>query len=74
MANRVKAQPRLVTCAGCRHFSFDTQGPNYNNETHVYFMGVSDIGCDPDKTFNKQSGVAKIFANRLRVCPRWRGR
>jgi len=33
-----------------------------------YFMGVSDIGCDPDNTFNPIKGTAKIFADKARKC------
>ena len=63
-----KPQPQLVTCATCRHFRRDTTGPSYNAYTHVYFMGTSDIGCDPDNTFNAQRGTAKIFADKPRIC------
>lgn len=63
-----KEKPKLVTCRRCRHFQLDTEGPNYNAYTHEYFMGESDIGCDPDHTYNEERGTAKIFANKQRVC------
>ena len=62
------SKPVLVTCATCRHFLRDTDGPSRNVYTHVYFMGESDIGCDPDHTFNEQRGTAKIFADKPRIC------
>lgn len=61
-------KPTLVTCATCAHFRRDTTGPNYNAYTHVYFMGESDIGCDPDHTHNERRGTAKIFADKPRIC------
>lgn len=61
----------LVTCGTCRHFRRDTEGPSYNAYTHEYFMGESDIGCDPDRTFNEERGTAKIFADKARVCNRY---
>lgn len=72
MAKPLKPQlkPRLVTCASCRNFHLDTSGPSYNVYTHIYFMGTSDIGCDPDHTYNPATGKAEIFATRPRVCPK----
>ena len=61
-------KPNPVTCATCRHFVRDTSGPSYNIYTHIYFMGTSDIGCDPDHTFNEERGTAKIFADKQREC------
>lgn len=60
--------PKLVVCAECRHFRRDTTGPSYSLETHEYFMGECDKGCDPDRTFNKARGTAKVFANKKRQC------
>lgn len=56
-----------VYCADCEHFVRDTDGISrtINGE---YFMGVSDIGCDPDNTFNPIKGTAKIFADKPRKC------
>ena len=77
MQLKAKPKPVLVTCGRCRHFRRDTEGPSYNAYTegpsynaytHEYFMGESDIGCDPDHTFNEVRGTAKIFADRQRVC------
>lgn len=62
------AKPKLVTCGTCRHFRRDTSGPSYNAFTREYFMGESDIGCDPDHTYNEERGTAKIFADKPRVC------
>lgn len=62
------AKVTLVTCCTCRHFRRDTEGPSYNVYTGIYFMGESDIHCDPDHTFNKRRGTAKIFADKPRVC------
>lgn len=62
-------QPKPVTCATCRHFTRDTSGPSYNIYTHIYFMGTSDIGCDPDNTYNKKTNKAEIFADKPRLCP-----
>lgn len=42
-----KPQPRLVTCATCRHFRRDTTGPSYNAYTRVYFMGTCGLGLTP---------------------------
>lgn len=66
-----KAKATLVTCGRCRHFRRDTEGPSYNAYTHEYFMGESDIGCDPDHTYNEVRGTAKIFADRQRVCSKY---
>ena len=63
-----KEKPKPVTCRRCRHFLLDTKGPNYNAYTHEYFMGESDIGCDPDHTYNEERGTAKIFADKPRLC------
>lgn len=63
-----QAKPRLVTCGTCQHFRRDTEGPSYNIYTHEYFMGECGIGCNPDRTYNKERGTAKIFANKPRVC------
>ena len=68
MQLKAKPKPVLVTCETCRHFRRDTTGPSYNAETGVYFMGESDIGCDPDHTFNAERGTAKIFADKQREC------
>lgn len=68
-----QAKPRLVTCGACRHFRRDTEGPNFDAYTHEYFMGESDIGCDPDHTYNEERGTAKIFANKPRMCGRFVG-
>ena len=67
------AKVTLVTCGRCRHFRRDTEGPSYNAYTHEYFMGESDIGCDPDHTYNEVRGTAKIFADRQRVCENFLG-
>ena len=56
-----KAQPKLVTCATCRHFRLDTEGPSYNAYTHVYFMGTCAIGCTPDTPI-------KQFADKKHQC------
>jgi hypothetical protein len=63
-----KPKQTLVVCATCAHFHRDTTGPSRNAETGIYFMGESDIGCDPDHTFNERRGTAKIFADKPRVC------
>ena len=68
MQLKKKPQPVLVTCGTCKHFQRDTEGPNRNADTGIYFMGISDIGCDPDHTFNAERGTAKIFADKPRVC------
>ena len=73
MQLKAKPKPVLVTCGRCRHFRRDTEGPSYNAYTHEYFMGESDIGCDPDHTFNEVRGTAKIFADRQRVCENFLG-
>jgi len=57
-------KPKPVTCATCRHFVRDTSGPSYNIYTHQYFMGTSNIGCNPDNT-----STGKIFADKQRLCP-----
>lgn len=57
-------KPNPVTCATCRHFVRDTSGPSYNIYTHIYFMGTSNIGCNPDNT-----STGKIFADKQRLCP-----
>ena len=62
-------QPKPVTCATCSHFVRDTSGPSYNIYSHVYFMGTSDIGCDPDNTYNKKTNKAEIFADKPRLGP-----
>ena len=67
------AKVTLVTCGMCRHFRRDTEGPSYNAYTHEYFMGESDIGCDPDHTYNEERGTAKIFADKARVCENFVG-
>jgi hypothetical protein len=36
-------------------------------------MGESDIGCDPDHTYNEVRGTAKIFADKARVCENFLG-
>ena len=41
------SKPVLVTCATCRHFRRDTEGPSRNAYTHVYFMGTCDLGLTP---------------------------
>lgn len=56
-----KTQPRLVTCASCRHFHLDSSGPSYNSDTHIYFMGICTLGLTPDSPI-------KQFANRPRIC------
>ena len=61
--------PKWVTCATCRHFHRDTSGASRNIYTRQYFMGESDIGCNPDKTYNPKTGTAKIFADKPRICP-----
>ena len=66
--------PKKVRCADCRHFVRDTTGLSRRNGTGEYFMGVSDIGCDPDRTYNKKTGTAKIFADKERYCTQWRRR
>lgn len=71
MVAKGKKPIRLVTCGTCRHFRRDTEGSSFNQETHVYFMGESDIGCDPDQTFNKYSGTASIFADKQRQCDKY---
>ena len=68
MQLKKKPQPVLVTCGTCKHFHRDTEGLNRNADTGIFFMGISDIGCDPDHTFNEQRGTAKIFADKPRVC------
>ena len=68
MATKAKPKPTLVVCADCRHFHRDTTGPCFNVDTRVFFMGTSDIGCDPDHTFNEQRGTAKIFSDKQREC------
>jgi len=65
---KTKPQPRLVTCGRCAHFHRDTDGPSRNADTGIYFMGESDIHCDPDHTFNERRGTAKIFADKPRIC------
>lgn len=50
-----------VFCGECKHFIRDTSGPNYNNDTHEYFMGVCSKGLTPD-TPRKQ------FSNKPRKC------
>ena len=62
-------QPKPVTCATCRHFVRDTSGPSRRADTGEYFMGTSDIGCDPDHTYNKKTNKAEIFADKPRLCP-----
>jgi len=57
-------QPPTVFCGQCRHFLRDTSGPNYNNDTHEYFMGVCGKGLTPDTT-------RKQFANKPRLCPNY---
>ncbi|MBO4382207.1 MAG: hypothetical protein J5799_04610 [Bacteroidales bacterium] len=57
-----------MSCGTCRHFVRDTEGPSFNAYTRIYFMGECKIGSDPDRTFNKQRGTAKIFADKLRQC------
>ena len=59
-------QPK-VYCGECRHFVRDTSGISRTIDGE-YFMGVSDIGCDPDNTFNPIKGTAKIFADKARKC------
>lgn len=71
-AEKKKENIILVECGDCKHFVRDTDGPNRNIYTGEYFMGVSDIGCDPDKTFYIKTGKAKIFADKKRVCRSWR--
>ena len=66
-----KPKPALVVCATCAHFHRDTSGPSRNVYTHIYFMGESDIHCDPDHTFNEQRGTAKIFADKPRICNKY---
>ena len=68
MQLKAKPKPQLVTCATCKHFHRDTTGPSFNQETHIYFMGVCDLHLDPDHTFNEQRGTAKIFADKQREC------
>lgn len=68
ISNKNKAKPKLVTCATCKHFHRDTTGPSFNQETHIYFMGVCDLHLDPDHTFTELTGKAEIFANKPRVC------
>jgi hypothetical protein len=63
-----KPKQTLVVCATCAHFHRDTSGPSRNAETGIYFMGESDIHCDPDHTFNERRGTAKIFADKPRIC------
>ena len=70
---KAAAKVTLVTCGRCRHFRRDTEGPSYNAYTNEYFMGESDIGCDPDHTYNEVRGTAKIFADRQRVCENFLG-
>lgn len=70
-AKTCKDKPVLVTCGTCRHFRRDTTGPSFNAYNHIYFMGESDIGCDPDNTFNEQRGTAKIFADKPRICNKY---
>jgi len=70
---KIPQKVTLVTCGRCRHFRRDTEGPSYNAYTHEYFMGESDIGCDPDHTYNEVRGTAKIFADRQRVCEHFVG-
>lgn len=67
-SRKVEPPLRTVHCADCRHFHRDTEGINRRADTGEYFMGVSDIGCDPDHTFNSKTGVAKIFADKPRIC------
>lgn len=69
MATKLK---NPVVCEDCIHFVRDTEGPSYNAYTHEYFMGESDIGCDPDHTFNEERGTAKIFADKPRVCEKYK--
>ena len=61
-------KPKTVTCATCCHFHRDTSGSSRNIYTGIYFMGESDIGCDPDRTYIASTGTAKIFANKPRIC------
>lgn len=34
-------------------------------------MGICALGRDPDKTFNKRRGTAKIFADNKRECNKY---
>lgn len=65
-----KAKPRSpqVTCSTCRHFLRDTAGPSYNIYTHIYFMGTCSLGLDPFHTHNKNTGIAKVFADNTHEC------
>ena len=47
MQLKTKPKPILVTCASCRHFRRDTEGPSFNAYTHVYFMGTCGLGLTP---------------------------
>lgn len=57
-----KPKEEGVCCGDCGHFQRDTSGSSFNVETGIFFMGVSDIGCDPDNT------GGKIFAEKPRIC------
>lgn len=70
-AKTCKTKPVYVSCATCGHFHRDTTGPSVNADTGIYFMGESDIGCDPDHTFNEHRGTAKIFADKPRICSKY---
>ena len=59
---------RKVYCSNCRHFKRDTEGISRRVDTGEFFLGVSDIGCDPDHTFNILTNRAKIFADKPRTC------
>lgn len=58
-----------VCCGDCGNFQRDTSGASFNVETGIFFMGVSDIGCDPDNT-----GTGKIFADHKRQCETYKPR
>lgn len=47
MQLKAKPKPTLVTCATCRYFRRDTDGPSFNAYTHVYFMGTCGLGLTP---------------------------
>ena len=64
--DKVKVEP-TVYCGECEHFHRDTEGMSFSVQTGEYFMGVSDIGCDPDKT-----GKGKIFADKPRHCEKYK--
>ena len=68
MATKAKPKPTLVVCGTCKHFQRDTEGPNRNADTGIYFMGVCDLHLDPDHTFTELTGKAEIFAIKPRVC------